>query len=85
MFPVPMWGSVSMPEIRFRGKTGAAMTYDHQPWKDHFRILDDGRTSGRRMLLGNWMSREKNGGWFTLEALPEMDAAVGHLLMRSPD
>lgn len=84
IFPVPAWGNVSMPEIALRGKTGAAMTYDHQPWKDHFRVLDDGRASGRRMMLGNWISREKNGGWFTLEELPEMDKAVDDLLRRSP-
>lgn len=84
IFPVPAWGNVSMPEIALRGKTGAAMTYDHQPWKDHFRVLDDGRASGRRMMLGNWISREKNGGWFTLEELPEMDEAVDDLLRQSP-
>ncbi len=82
--PVPCWGNVSMPEINLRGKTGAAMTYDHQPWKDHFRVLDDGKAAGRRMMLGNWISREKNGGWFTLEELPEMNRAVSDLLQRSP-
>lgn len=84
VFPVPAWGNVSMPEISLRGKSGAAMTYDHQPWKDHFRVLDDGKASGRRMMLGNWISREKNGGWFTLEELPEMDKAVYDLLSKSP-
>jgi hypothetical protein len=83
VFPVPMWGSVSLPEIHFRGKSGAAMTYDHQPWKDHFRVLDDGASSGRRMLLGNWMVREKMGGWFTLEEKPELDAAMRDLLLKS--
>lgn len=82
--PIPMWGNVSLPEIQLRGKSGAAMTYDHQPWKDHFRILDGGRVSGRRMLLGNWMSREKNGGWFTLEEMPKMDEAMRDLLVTSP-
>ena len=84
IFPVPAWGNVSMPEIRLRGKSGATMTYDHQPWKDHFRILDDGKTSGRRMMLGNWFSREKNGGWFTLEELPETNAAIADLIVTSP-
>ena len=84
LFPVPLWGSVSLPEIALRGKVGATMTYDHQPWKDHFRVLDDGKQSGRRMMLGNWMAREKNGGWFTLEELPEFDKAVGDLLVHSP-
>lgn len=84
ILPVPVWGSVSMPEIALRGKVGATMTYDHQPWKDHFRVLDDGKASGRRMMLGNWISREKNGGWFTLEELPEFDRAAADLLVRSP-
>lgn len=84
LLPVPIWGNVSLPETTLRGKTGATMTYDHQPWKDHFRVLDDGKASGRRMLLGNWISREKNGGWFTLEELPEMDRAAPELLRRSP-
>lgn len=84
VLPVPIWGNVSMPEIALRGKLGATMTYDHQPWKDHFRVLDDGKSSGRRMMLGNWMSREKNGGWFTLESLPEFDEQVQDLLVRSP-
>ena len=84
IFPLPAWGNVSMPEIQLRGKTGATMTYDHQPWKDHFRILDDGKRSGRRMMLGNWFSREKNGGWFTLEELPETNAAIADLIVRSP-
>lgn len=84
VFPAPAWGNVTMPEINLRGKVGATMTYDHQPWKDHFRILDDGKTSGRRMMLGNWISREKNGGWFTLQELPEMNEAVSDLLTRSP-
>ena len=49
-----------------------------------FRVLDDGKASGRRMMLGNWIAREKNGGWFTLEELPEFDKAIGDLLVRSP-
>ncbi len=82
VFPIPMWGSVSIPEILFRGKSGATMVYDHQPWKDHFRVLDDGKVSGRRMFLGNWMVREKLGGWFTLEEMPGLDAAMADLLMK---
>ncbi len=84
VLPVPVWGNVSMPEIALRGKSGATMTYDHQPWKDHFRVLDDGKASGRRLVLGNWTAREKNGGWFTLEGLPDMDAAVPDLLVKPP-
>jgi hypothetical protein len=82
VFPAPMWGSVSLPEIQFRGRSGATMVYDHQPWKDHFRILDDGKVSGRRMLIGNWMVREKMGGWFTLEEMPVLDAAMPDLLKK---
>lgn len=84
LLPMPIWGNVSVPELNYRGKIGAVMVYDHQPWKDHFRVLDDGAASGRRMLLGNWMSREKNGGWFTLEELPEANRAVQDLLVRAP-
>jgi hypothetical protein len=69
VFPVPLWGNVSLPEISLRGRSSATMVYDHQPWKDHFRLLDDGKASGRRVLLGNWTCREKNCGWFTLEEL----------------
>jgi hypothetical protein len=83
--PWPTLGNVSMPEIRFRGVSGAAMTYDGQPWKDHFRVLDDGQMSGRRMMLGNWMSREKNGGWFTLEELPHMNAATADWRVTLPE
>lgn len=82
VFPVPMWGSVSLPEILLRGKSGATMAYDHQPWMDHFRGLDDGATSGRRMLLGNWMVRGKMGGWFTLEKMPELDEGLRDLLRK---
>ena len=83
VFPVPAWGNVSMPEIQFRGKSGAAMTYDHQPWKDHFRLLGDGKESGKRVLLGNWVVRGKNGGWFTLEELPKMNEAMPDLLTKT--
>lgn len=82
--PWPTLGNVSMPEICYRGVTSAAMTYDLQPWKDHFRILDDGLHSGKRMMLGNWMSREKNGGWFTLEELSRMNEATSDWFVKSP-
>ena len=73
-----------MPEIRLRGKIGAAMTYDHQPWKDHFRVIDNGEKYGRRMMLGNWMPREKNGGWFTLQEEPAINKGVRDLLVKLP-
>lgn len=82
--PLPVWGNVSMPESSMRGEVGATMVYDHQPWQDHFRILDDGKISGRRMLLGMWMSREKNGGWFTLEEMPELDEGIRPIVVPSP-
>ncbi len=84
IFPLPLWGNVSLPEIALRGKVGATMVYDHQPWKDHFRLLDDGKATGRRMLLGNWFSREKNGGWFTLEEMAETREPIADLLVPSP-
>jgi hypothetical protein len=84
ILPVPVWGNVTMPETGLRGKVGATMVYDNQPWKDYFRVLDDGKSSGRKMMLGNWFSREKNGGWFTLESLPEFDEGVADLLKKSP-
>jgi len=59
---------VAVPRGWRAGRSGAT----HQPWQDHFRILDDGLVSGRRMLLGNWLVREKLGGWFTLEAMPDL-------------
>jgi hypothetical protein len=81
IFPVPLWGNVSVREMTIRGGAGAAMVYDHQPWVDHFRVLDDGKASGKPMLLGNWFTREKNGGWFTLEAMPETNEPVSDLFV----
>jgi hypothetical protein len=84
VFPVPVWGNVSLPSILYRGKVNATMVYDHQPWQDYFRVLHDGRDGGKKMMLGIWSSHEKIGGWFTLEALPEIDVAtrVVHLLQK---
>ena len=80
VLPIPVWGNVSLAEVSLLGTSGATMVYDHQPWMDHFRLLDDGKASGRRMLLGNWLARGKNGGWFTLEASPELDEGVADLM-----
>lgn len=65
-FPFPIWGNVGMTGIQWRGEHQATMNYDHQPWQDFFRILDDGQHSGNRVYLGVWSAREKTGGWFTL-------------------
>jgi len=74
--PVTMWGNVSLPMIEYRNKVNACMVYDHQPWFDHFRVLDDGTDSGKKMLLGIWSSHEKSGGWFTLEQMSSLDDAT---------
>jgi len=62
--PVPFWGNVSMIEIRWRGKTTATMNYDHQPWRDYFRVLS--KENGKVVLLGVWTHKHISGGWFTL-------------------
>lgn len=67
-FPLPVWGNVSNQTIEYRGKSTATMLYDEQPWQDYFVVLDDGRESGKTVLLGIWTSREKSGGWFTLSS-----------------
>ena len=62
--PIPFWGNVSMIDIRWRGKTTATMNYDHQPWRDYFRLLSD--ENGNVVLLGVWTHKHIAGGWFTL-------------------
>jgi|JI9StandDraft_2_1071091.scaffolds.fasta_scaffold46380_2 hypothetical protein len=62
--PVPIWGNVGMTDIRWRGVPTATMNYDHQPWKDYFRLLSD--KSGNVVLLGIWTHKNISGGWFTL-------------------
>lgn len=62
--PVPFWGNVSMIDIKWRGKTTATMSYDHQPWRDYFRILSN--QDGKVVLLGVWTHKHIAGGWFTL-------------------
>ncbi|HEX5361165.1 MAG TPA: DUF4334 domain-containing protein [Fluviicoccus sp.] len=62
--PVPLWGNVGMTDIRWRGETTATMNYDHQPWKDYFKLLGD--DNGKVVLLGVWTHKHIAGGWFTL-------------------
>jgi hypothetical protein len=73
-FPLPAWGNVTVYSMDYRGKEQATMNYDHQPWRDFFRVLDDGRDSGKLVLLGVWCARDTNGGWFTLQHEPEIPA-----------
>lgn len=63
-FPIPIWGNVGMTDIAWRGQATATMNYDHQPWKDFFRLL--GEDNGRPVLLGVWTHKHIAGGWFTL-------------------
>lgn len=65
-FPLPLWGNVGLSSIEFRNKHQVTMNYDHQPWQDYFRVLDDGKRTGDAVYLGLWTDREKTGGWFTL-------------------
>lgn len=67
--PVPLWGNVGMTDIRWRGETTATMNYDHQPWKDYFKLLSD--DNGKVVLLGVWTHKHIAGGWFTLTLDPE--------------
>jgi len=70
VFPLPIWGNVCLPFLCYRGTWNATMVYDHHPWYDHFRVLDERRNVNdgtyTRVLLGCWCSRTKIGGWFTL-------------------
>lgn len=71
-FPIPIWGNVGMTDIAWRGKSTATMNYDHQPWKDYFRLLAN--EDGKYILLGIWTHKHIAGGWFTLtldERVPE--------------
>jgi len=62
--PIPMWGNVGMIDIKWRGETTATMNYDHQPWRDYFRLLSD--DNGNVVMLGVWTHKHIAGGWFTL-------------------
>jgi len=37
---------VGITDIKWRNETTATMNYDHQPWKDYFKLLtgEDGKT-----------------------------------------
>ena len=63
-FPIPIWGNVGMTDIKWRNETTATMNYDHQPWKDYFKLLTD--EGGKTVLLGVWTHKHIAGGWFTL-------------------
>jgi len=62
--PLPIWGNVAMIDIKWRGKTTATMNYDHQPWRDYFRLLHS--EDGKIVMLGVWTHKHIAGGWFTL-------------------
>lgn len=62
--PIPIWGNVGMTDIRWRGEATATMNYDHQPWKDYFKLLTN--ENGKIVLLGVWTHKHIAGGWFTL-------------------
>lgn len=71
--PIPIWGNVGMTDIRWRGVPTATMNYDHQPWKDYFRLLSD--EAGNKVLLGVWTHKHIAGGWFTLSLETDLPAA----------
>lgn len=70
-FPLPAWGNVGMTDIKWRGVSTATMNYDHQPWKDYFKLLSD--DNGKIVLLGVWTHKHIAGGWFTLTLDPEVE------------
>ncbi|MBU2038286.1 DUF4334 domain-containing protein [Thalassolituus sp. C2-1] len=63
-FPIPIWGNVGMTDIRWREEATATMNYDHQPWKDYFKLISN--ENGSVVLLGVWTHKHIAGGWFTL-------------------
>ena len=71
--PVPAWGNVGMIDIKWRGTSTATMNYDHQPWKDYFKLLSD--KDGKIVLLGVWTHKHIAGGWFTLTLDEEVSTA----------
>lgn len=68
-FPLPIWGNVCMIDVKWRGVATATMIYDHQPWKDYFRLLS--KEDGKVVLLGVWTHKHIAGGWFTLTLDPD--------------
>jgi hypothetical protein len=71
-FPIPIWGNVGMTDIKWRGTSTATMNYDHQPWKDYFKLLSD--DNGTVVLMGVWTHKHIAGGWFTLTLDKEISA-----------
>jgi hypothetical protein len=74
-FPVPLWGNVANVNISWRGVNTATMNYDHQPWRDFFRVLSQPTPQSPdapTVLLGVWTHKDRAGGWFTLT----LDATV---------
>ena len=71
-FPIPIWGNVGMTDIKWRGTSTATMNYDHQPWKDYFKLLSN--DNGKIVLLGVWTHKHIAGGWFTLTLDTEINA-----------
>lgn len=69
-FPFPAWGNVGMTDIRWRGVPTATMNYDHQPWKDYFKVLVN--EGDNVVLLGVWTHKDVAGGWFTLTLEPDV-------------
>lgn len=63
-FPIPIWGNVGMTDIKWRDESTATMNYDHQPWKDYFKLLSN--EDGKVVLLGVWTHKHIAGGWFLL-------------------
>jgi len=72
-FPVPVWGNVGMTSIEWRGAHVATMNYDHQPWKDYFKLLS-APEDAVKVYLGVWTARELSGGWFILTLDPATPA-----------
>lgn len=79
LVPAPVWGNVCMIDMTYRGVSTATMVYDNLPFQDYFKVIDEGdaKTGKPKLLLGVWTARDKVGGWFMLEGMPEFDAVVG--------
>merc|ERR1719329_577511 len=70
----PILGNASTASSLWRNKHQATITYDHQPWQDFLRVLDDHDQSNGVVYLCAWTLREKTGGWFTLTLRPTVEA-----------
>jgi hypothetical protein len=73
VFPLPIFGNVGIKELNFRGKVGIAMCYDHQPWIDYFRILDEDKETGKKIILAFSTCRDQGAGFYTLTYRPEIE------------